>query len=909
MSEAIICNGCNQNEAVEKCGVCGIDLCDMCKQIVQTEDISAAHRVQGMSTEGMLGPAQKKLTVCSKCMKEADFFEGDDHESVDEGPLEAVKDRLKNFKKPAKGEVTTMVGSYKVDLTDITSDIRGNESLVSDILRDDYIETRVKQYGTEIRPFPKAEEMSEWDNIILNRYRPLYTNPVTKKARGKMKLADDSAQALNTLEEHISATSKVMAAAREILDEAMKAFGPEKEIELGQSIAYPSTNISILTGSYPKNLGEMEDALKYGESQLIEQMSILTQKDGNPLDIEARALHLGSIFFLATEVEELVKICCFGCLSTGDMPVQDISNYPPAKTPVGLGTVDREKPVLAFFGDNFLPIFFTVGRLEEDELAGDIEITGFGNAGHELVRFYPSGKVLTSTGKAIKGIRSGVADLIVASDSCYHVDLIEQAKKAGVPVLVTGSRNPYRVKDLSGRTEKVIYNSLKKGDSVLVRSIDKAANVVTAFFKNFPGKMGKAPDINAVTNAKEKCTECDKCFHVCPNSLQISPALKGLEGSTPADLYDRCVFCGKCEDVCPEKIPVIDSILASSTKQITDDKFRMRPGRGPMSHLEFRDLTFGLVLGGNAPGMVVLLGCGHYPGADDELAYMAKELLARNCVVMTAGCAAADVSRIIDEKSGKAFPENYLSMATLTGLVNCGGCSADAHIMASMFKFASLGGGVSLKANYDQPADYSMNRAAFAVIIWGPASDKMMAKAAGYARVGAQVIVGPSGFDSSRMLVGNKHDRSSWTMLDGITGKKKEIDPAPLHSIIPVETKEEAMTMAMKLCVTPCALRDPRMSTIDNYVDIHEKYFDQLPDDWTYYVRSPLELHVMKRMRLLKVLRDEYGWEINRTEVTRVKDRSGNMVSLDEYLDNYGNKQGAYATMIERLVMRKAVKE
>jgi len=65
----------------------------------------------------------------------------------------------------------------------------------------------------------------------------------------------------------------------------------------------------------------------------------------------------------------------------------------------------------------------------------------------------------------------------------------------------------------------------------------------------------------------------------------------------------------------------------------------------------------------------------------------------------------------------------------------------------------------------------------------------------------------------------------------------------------------------------------------------------------------------MKRMRLLKVLRDEYGWEINRTEVTRVKDRSGNMVSLDEYLDNYGNKQGAYATMIERLVMRKAVKE
>ena len=66
--------------------------------------------------------------------------------------------------------------------------------------------------------------------------------------------------------------------------------------------------------------------------------------------------------------------------------------------------------------------------------------------------------------------------------------------------------------------------------------------------------------------------------------------------------------------------------------------------------------------------------------------------------------------------------------------------------------------------------------------------------------------------------------------------------------------------MALKLCFTTCALRDPRLSTIDNYTEIHEKYFGQLPDDWTFYLRSPLELHVMKRMRFLKILRDEYGW-------------------------------------------------
>jgi len=57
MSETITCTACNQNEAVEKCSVCGIDLCEMCKQVVQTEDMSASHRVAGVSTEGVLGPA------------------------------------------------------------------------------------------------------------------------------------------------------------------------------------------------------------------------------------------------------------------------------------------------------------------------------------------------------------------------------------------------------------------------------------------------------------------------------------------------------------------------------------------------------------------------------------------------------------------------------------------------------------------------------------------------------------------------------------------------------------------------------------------------------------------------------------------------------------------------------------
>jgi len=909
--EAVVCKECHQNEASGTCAVCGIDLCEMCQKVVQTEDISASHRVKGISTEGVLGPAQKRRTVCSKCLAETDFIDKDDHAADVSTSVEEAgsPDRLRLFKRPAPGELTEQVGDLTVDLSEVAPDPRGNEELVRSILRNDYIETRLRQYETRIRPFSRVEDLAEWDRILLERYRPLYTKRAPESGGAGPGPGWKRRQALLNLKEHLSGVGKTLASARRVLDEALKAHGPGKTLDLGQSIAYPACNTSVLTGFEPENLEQMDRALRYAEAQFIEQSAVAARGGGDWMDLESRALHLGSIQFLASEVEEIVKICCFGFLSTGDLPAKEMAFYPEATTPVGLGTVDERRPVLAFFGDDILTIFHTTGTLEEAGLASRMEIVGLGNAGHELVRFYPRGKILTSTGKAVKAVRAGIPDLIVLSDSCFPLDIPAHARKAGIPVLAAGPDVSAVLPDGTDEPVEASVGRLARGEGLRIRRIEKAAEVAAAFFRDFPGKMGRRPGATVVQDAASRCTACDACFHACPNTLPISRALTGAGPETLESLFDRCTFCGRCEEACPERIPVIDCLLASAGSRIEADRFRMRPGRGPLSHLEFRDLTFGLVLGGNGPGMVTLLGCGHYPGMDEDLVTMAKELLDRNCVVMTAGCAAADVARRLEEETGRSFPENYPTLATLKGLVNCGGCSADAHIMASMFKFAQLGGGISVKANFDQPADYSLNRAPFAVIIWGPASDKMMAKASGFARAGAPVVLGPSGFAFSRSLVGNKYDRKRWTMYDGLTGDVREVDPSPAHLICPVETKEEAVTMALKLCFTTCALRDPRLSTIDNYTEIHEKYFGELPDDWTYYLRSPLELHVMKRMRFLKILRDRYGWEVNRTSATRVRNRDGELVPMEQYIEQYGIKQGRYATMMKRLVMREAVKE
>ena len=51
MAEALVCKVCNKKDSSDKCSVCGIAICEDCKHVVQTEDMSASHRVKGMTTE------------------------------------------------------------------------------------------------------------------------------------------------------------------------------------------------------------------------------------------------------------------------------------------------------------------------------------------------------------------------------------------------------------------------------------------------------------------------------------------------------------------------------------------------------------------------------------------------------------------------------------------------------------------------------------------------------------------------------------------------------------------------------------------------------------------------------------------------------------------------------------------
>jgi len=230
--------------------------------------------------------------------------------------------------------------------------------------------------------------------------------------------------------------------------------------------------------------------------------------------------------------------------------------------------------------------------------------------------------------------------------------------------------------------------------------------------------------------------------------------------------------------------------------------------------------------------------------------------------------------------------------------------------MDGSFRAARLAAAISHYANYAETADYNYPRQCSFVIIWGALPERAYAMAAGYARNGVPVVVGPaSGLGWKRYLLGNKYDRSKWRMYDGLDGSIKEVEPSPKHLIIPVETKEEALTMGSSFFVRPTELRDMRNADLETYVDLWEQSFGDLPDDWHLFIRTDSELPPRQKVRLLKELREKHGWEVDRMRVKRARHRDGRLLTVEEYVENYSIKQGRYSTLLPRLITRGARKE
>ena len=181
--------------------------------------------------------------------------------------------------------------------------------------------------------------------------------------------------------------------------------------------------------------------------------------------------------------------------------------------------------------------------------------------------------------------------------------------------------------------------------------------------------------------------------------------------------------------------------------------------------------------------------------------------------------------------------------------------------------------------------------------------DRMYAVAAAYARLGIRVVVGPaSGWTWGRYLPGDRYDRSKWWVYHGDDGRKRETEPVPEHLLIPVETKEEALTMIPRLFFSTSEMREGRAARMDFCLELYRIFYNEMPLDWHILVRSHLDIPMRHRIKLIKVLRDEFGWEGDGLKITKARNRDGKLLTLSEFNTSYGMELGRYHARLKRLL-------
>jgi len=323
------------------------------------------------------------------------------------------------------------------------------------------------------------------------------------------------------------------------------------------------------------------------------------------------------------------------------------------------------------------------------------------------------------------------------------------------------------------------------------------------------------------------------------------------------NIFDECLGCSRCESACTRDIPILSVIDAASAEKVRSEKFVIRAGRGPIRDTEIRHVGRPIVMG-EIPGVIAFVGCSNYPGGNVDLARMADEFAKRKYIVVTSGCSAMDLARYRDE-NGETLYEKYPGDFDAGGIVNTGSCVSNAHAIGAVIKIASIFARRNLRGNFEEIADYILNRIGAVAIAWGAQHQKAWAIGTGANRLGIPVILGPQGVKHRRAYLGRAEDDERWRVLNARNGEKVYGGPAPEHLLYVVETWEEAMVTAARLVMRPNDTPKGRMIKLSNYIDLHRRLYGTLPEDLHRFVRSESDLPLTVRSEVTPLLKVK-GW-------------------------------------------------
>lgn len=745
------------------------------------------------------------------------------------------------------------------------------------------IETKAEEEGIELGPTPKpgVSGLRDWDHKLLARYNPVYTPmcdqccyctygtcDLTKNKEGACGIDLGTQQSREFLLRVITGAAAHSAHGRHILHHLIDLHGRDFLINVGASNLI-APNIQLVTGIVPKTLGDLEEVVEYVEEQLMQLLSTIhVGQEGAAIDFESKALHGGMLDHVGMEISDIAQISCMG------MPKSD-PEAPLAE--LGMGCIDSTKPVLLIIGHNVAGVTYIMDYIEENKLDTEIELAGLCCTAIDMTRYKtedrskPRAKVVGPMAKELKMIRSGAPDVIVVDEQCVRPDVLDEAKKLSIPVITTNEKIMYGLPNMSDKSADEVIDSLSSGkeDGALIINFELLGEVAPRLaMKMAPIRDKKGikslPSDEEFKTLTSACVQCGACEMVCPNNL---PIMNAMVAATDGDLskfekvHDNCVACGRCDPVCPKDIPILNVIEKASQKVIRQEKGVMRAGRGQISDAEIREEGVNLVMG-TTPGIVALVGCSNYPKGTQDLHTIANEMLQRNYIVVVSGCSAMDLGMYKDDEN-KTLYEKYPSKFLAGNLINVGSCVSNSHISGTAIKVAAIFAQRNVNGNFEEVADYIMNRIGAVGVAWGAYSQKAAAIGTGCNRLGIPVVVGPHGSKYRRALIGKPYNEEDWKVYDARNGQEMAIPSAPEFLLTTAESIEELMPMIAKNCIRPSDNNMGRMIKLTHYIELSNKYLGHMPEDWYKFVRTETDLPITRREELLKILENQHGWEID----------------------------------------------
>lgn len=724
-------------------------------------------------------------------------------------------------------------------------------------------------------PYPSITDLREWDLKLLQRYKPFYMPfcdvcclctfgkcDLTGDKRGACGLNMTAQQSRIVLLACCIGAATHIGHARHLVEHLIEKFGRRHPIDVGGvSVEVEAPVTRLVCGVRPKTLGDLEDVLDYLETEVTHLLSAThTGQEGSNIDFESKVLHAGMIDQVGMEVADMAQISAYNFPKADpDAPLVDI----------GFGVVDTTKPVIMIVGHNVPPAVEIVNYLQENGLYSEVEVTGLCCTAIDVTRYNPKAKIVGPISWQLRYIRSGIPDVIVVDEQCIRADSLVEAQKIKAPLIASSPKNCLGLPNRTHDPADDIVADLVSGKAIgaLILDPDKVGEVAvrTAMMVAPRRKKFKViPSVEDVIKDAKKCLKCNDCRRACPNDLLIPEAIaEAAEGNLDklAGLYEECIGCARCESACPQDLPLHSFIVKAAEKKLKEETYKIRAGRGAIQDIEIREVGGPIVLG-EIPGVVAFVGCANYPKGGKEVAEMCTEFAKRRYIVLTSGCAAMSAAMYKNEE-GKSPYEMYPGAFDAGGLVNVGSCVSNPHIAGAAIKIASIFAHRSLRANYEEIADYILNRVGAVGVAWGAMSQKAASIASGFWRLGVPVIVGPHGSKYRRMLLGRKDRKEDWYVHDARTGDKVYAGPAPEHLFWAAETKEEAMVMIAKICMRPNDTTKGRAIKLTHYIDLHKRLYGVIPDDIPLFVRTVADVPITMKDEVLEVLKEK-GWKEGR---------------------------------------------